>query len=178
MIDLQRIFVKIFATPSDKVSQEDFVPVFHSFIKEKKLGEVWVDVTNYAHVQHGPGVVLIAHHAQYAMDEADGRLGLLYSRKRGSSGTLTERFSDALMRAHDAARELASAPSLQQSLTFRGDELLIGAQDKLLAPNSDKTLALLHAPIAEALENTRGKPHTLTRIGDPRGPFTLLASPR
>ena len=37
---------------------------------------------DYRHVHDGPDVMLTAHDAHYAMDMADGRMGLLYSRRR------------------------------------------------------------------------------------------------
>ena len=43
-----------------------------------------IDVANYAHVPKGPGVALIGHGTDYFIDEGEGRLGLLYNRKRGA----------------------------------------------------------------------------------------------
>lgn len=175
MSELHRIFVKTWTTPESTVKQDDFIPVFHSFIAKKTLDEIWIDVTNYAHVKHGPGVILIAHHAHYGMDEAEGKLGLLYARKRGAEGSLADRFADALRRSKKATDALTATESLSAKLGFGQDELLIGVQDHLGAPNTDETFATLAPAVSEALTRVHGKSFTLTRTGDPRGPFTVLA---
>lgn len=175
MSDLHRIFVKTWTTPESTVKQDDFIPVFHSFIAKKALDEIWIDVTNYAHVKHGPGVILIAHHAHYGMDEAEGRLGLLYARKRGAEGSLADRFSDALIRSKKATEALMATEALSTKLGFGADELLIGVQDHLSAPNTDETFGTLAPAVSEALTRVHGKTYALTRAGDSRGPFTVLA---
>ncbi|HEV8246140.1 MAG TPA: hypothetical protein VGP93_10250, partial [Polyangiaceae bacterium] len=74
-----KIQVKYFAV--EPIALEHFVPVFHRFIRDHVLDELLIDVADYAHVHHGPGVVLVGHAADYYMDQGEGRLGLLYSRK-------------------------------------------------------------------------------------------------
>ena len=50
------------------VELEEFIPVFHDWIQTQQLAELLIDVADYRHVPHGPGVVLVAHDAHYAMD--------------------------------------------------------------------------------------------------------------
>ena len=82
-MDAHKLQLKLFADAQPGRSLEDFIPVFHRWIKDRVLtDDTLVDVANYAHVPEGPGVVLIGHGADYFMDEGGGRLGLLFNRKR------------------------------------------------------------------------------------------------
>ena len=75
-----KIQVKYFT--QEPVELEHFVPVFHRWIRDRVLDDMVIDVADYAHVHHGPGIVLIGNAVDYFMDQGEGRLGLLYSRKR------------------------------------------------------------------------------------------------
>ena len=68
-----------------------------------------IDVANYAHVPKGPGVVLIGHGSDYFIDEGEGRLGLLHSRKRGAPDA-GDRLADAFRRTLHAASLLEATP--------------------------------------------------------------------
>ena len=74
--------LKLFLQDSSQVNLEAFIPVFHDWIQHQRLDELLIDVVDYRHVHDGPAVMLIAHDAHYAIDVADGRMGLLYSRRR------------------------------------------------------------------------------------------------
>ncbi len=80
-IELQHINVKLFVRDPEKVDLEAVVPVFHSWIQGQIFDELLLDVADYSHVPDGPGVVLIGHEADYALDNTDGRLGVRYNRK-------------------------------------------------------------------------------------------------
>ena len=56
--------------------------MLHGWIRHDVLGTLLVDVADYTHVHHGPGVILVAREELYSMDESDGRLGLLYEQLR------------------------------------------------------------------------------------------------
>ena len=56
-------------------------------------------------------MVLIGHGADYFMDEGEGRLGLLYNRKRAEPPP-AERLADAFRRTVHAARLLEADPAL------------------------------------------------------------------
>lgn len=165
--DLQRIQVRLYAT-SAAPSTHDLARVLHGFIQRRAVDEVLVDVADYTHVHEGPGVVLIAHAAQYSLGAPDGRFGLLYARKRDAVGTTTERFVDAIARTRRFATLLsADLPGLG----FGDSELVVQVADGLLAPNDEATFAVLGPAIREAVGST----YALSREGDPRGPFTVRA---
>ena len=154
-----KVDLKVFLQEPAAVELEDFIPVFHDWIQHQRLDELLIDVVDYRHVHDGPGVMLIAHDAHYAMDRADGRIGLLYSRRRETHparndiGGLTERLQSVLQCALAACRLLEAEPSLQGRLNFRGDELLVRINDRLVSPtlaNIDDLQAHLR-PILERL---------------------------
>ena len=143
-----RYDVKIFVQETSAVEPAEYIPVFHRWIQEQRLPELLIDVADYRHVPDGPGVVLVAHDAQYAMDAAEGRQGLLYSRRRETHPSRTAiegteaRLRSVLHDALTACQELETEPALQGRLRFRGDELVLWCNDRLV-PDTDETYAAL-----------------------------------
>lgn len=135
--------LKLFLQDSSQVNLEAFIPVFHDWIQHQRLDELLIDVVDYRHVHDGPAVMLIAHDAHYAIDVADGRMGLLYSRRRETHPSRTaiqgvpERLHSVLQCALEACRLLEAEPSLQGRLKFRGDEMLLRVNDRLVSPTLD-----------------------------------------
>ena len=129
--------VKLYTRAGD-IELEKLVPVFHEWIRAKKISdELLIDVADYAHVPQGPGVVLIGHQSDYYLDVADNRPGLLYSRKRGFDGDFQAGIDDAFRRALGACQLLEEESSL--GLQFATDEVLFRVKDRLSAPNGDAT---------------------------------------
>ena len=132
--------LKLFLQDDSRVEVEDFIPVFHNWIQNQGLDELLIDVVDYRHVHDGPGVMLIAHDAHYAIDMTDGRMGLLYSRRRETHPTrsaiqsVTERLYSVVQCALQAGLALETEPSLEGRLKFRGDELLLRINDRLVSP--------------------------------------------
>src|SRR3982750_4095688 len=100
-MDTSRIGIKLFLTAAP-AHPEAVVPVFHSWIQQQALaGNLLIDVADYPHVPTGPGVVLVAHEANFSTDQAEPGPGLLYQRKRPFEettfdGRLAHAFRDAL----------------------------------------------------------------------------------
>lgn len=142
-MDSVKVEVKLFLQEPAEVDLEDVIPVFHDWIQHQRLDELLIDVVDYRHVHNGPGVMLIAHDAHYAMDRTDGRLGLLYSRRRETHParngiqSATERLQSAVQCALAACQLLETEPSLQGRVKFRGDELLLRVNDRLVSPAPD-----------------------------------------
>src|SRR5579863_976626 len=111
---IQHINIKIFVKDPSAIRLTDAVPVFHQWIRDGVCPEMLIDVADYMHVHEGPGILLIAHEANYSLDLRDGRLGLLYNRKASLDGTLQDR----LAQAHKAA--LAACDRLEQEEVFKG----------------------------------------------------------
>ncbi len=132
-----RVSVKFFLEQPDRVDQKAFIPVFHRWIQNNVLGTLLVDVTDYTHVHHGPGVVLVAHEGFYSTDEANGRRGLQFEQKRSIPGTLAEQIRHALGRAAKACAELERDESLNGTIRFRTNEVLLRVTDRLAASDDD-----------------------------------------
>jgi len=141
-MDTVKYELKLFVEDASGVDLEEFIPIFHHWIQTQELEELLIDVADYRHVPHGPGVVLITHDAHYAMDLADGRLGLLYSRRRethprlGAIQSVEDRLRSVWQRALTACQRLAAHPALSGRLQFRGDALLLRCNDRLQGPNT------------------------------------------
>lgn len=153
-MDAYRLGVKIFAEPLAGLGSEEFIPIFHRWIQNRRLAEALIDVADYGHVHQGPGVVLIGHGANYALDFDEGLPGLLYVRKRPAEGpvegTFAERLAAAFRAALEAARLLEEEPALTGKLRFGASRLRFRIHDRLLAPNNAATLAAVR-PALEAL---------------------------
>jgi hypothetical protein len=174
-MEAKKLQVKFFLE-NESVKLEDIVPVFHAWIREHKLGtEMLVDVADYAHVQDGPGVVLIGDASDYYLDLADGRPGLLYSRKRWASENASERVEDALRRALNACRLLESE-ALAVPLRFRTDEVLFRINERLHSENTDAGFAKVRPVLEQAFAKLYGKAPSLERQGEARELLTVKAS--
>jgi hypothetical protein len=137
-IELQHINVKLYLKYSD-VDLAPVIPVFHSWIQEQVFTELLIDVADYRHIHHGPGLMLIGHEADYSLDQTDGRLGLRYNRKSALSGSNLDRLIQATRSALVAALRLEADPMLNRSLSFNGQDLQLIINDRLLAPNNEST---------------------------------------
>jgi hypothetical protein len=134
--------LKLFLHEAYRVEVEEFIPIFHRWIQDQVLEELLIDVADYRHVHHGPGVVLVAHDAHYAMDMAEGQAGLLYSRRRETHVSrsalhrVEDRLASVFQCALAACQQLEAEPALNGQCRFRGDVLLLRCNDRLHAPNT------------------------------------------
>ena len=135
--------LKLFLQDTSGVALEDVIPVFHRWIQTRQLEELLIDVADYRHVHYGPGIILIAHDAHYALDLADGKMGLLYSRRRETHPGrrairgMEERLTSVFHCALTACQHLEAEASLQGRLQFRGDEFLLRLNDRLVVPTAE-----------------------------------------
>ena len=153
-MDSHKLIVKLFAENASAVPQHEFVPVFHGFIQARAIPDhLLIDVSDYAHVHHGPGVLLAAHEGNFYSDTGEGRLGLLYQRKQPLLGTvgLRDRLSRVFATTLQACAKLESDPTFQGRLRFRTDEVVIKVNDRLLAPNTPETFREVEPPLRSFL---------------------------
>ena len=66
--DLQRIVVKFHLDDGSPVELDKVIPVFHRWIQTGAVEGLLIDVADYSHVPQGPGVMLIAHEGNYALE--------------------------------------------------------------------------------------------------------------
>jgi hypothetical protein len=169
----ERVQVKLYARDPAAVELERFVPVFHQWIRDDVLDELVLDVVDYAHVHEGPGVVLVGHGSDYYVDFAEGRPGLLYSRKRSFEGDGPARLADAFARAVRAC-QLLEGDAAAGGLRFRTDDILVRIPDRLHAPNTDATFEAVEPAMRELLGRLfGGAPLELAREGDGGRAFTV-----
>jgi len=170
-MNLQHVNVKIFVDGELTVDLERFLEIFHGWVAEQSMEELLIDVADYRHVPHGPGVVLVGHEADYAMDHAGGRYGLLYNRKAPLEGSNAERFLQALRAASKACSLLETAFS---ELRFDRHRFEIFINDRALAPNTDETRDELRSELAAFLHNVLGE--TDFQIDDRRDPRSRVGA--
>ena len=167
-MESHKLVLKFFLDDPAAVPESAFVPVFHSFIQTHALPDhLLIDVADYAHVPESPGVVLVAHEANYYLDRFDGRLGLSYSRKRPLEGTFAERLRFVVTSALEAAARLEETPALADRLQFRTDQLTFKINDRLLGPNNAETLDTVRPDLEQLMLQLYGDRATLQLDLDP-----------
>jgi hypothetical protein len=157
-MDLYKIGVKIFVANPQTVNLRDFIPVFQGWIQKQKIaGHQLIDVHDYSHVDNGPGILLVAHEGNFSLSQEGGRLGLFYYRKQPLEGTLDANLKRVLEIALHACQLLEAEPKLD-GIKFDTKQILVLANDRLLAPNEPATADMLEPIIASALGQTELAP--------------------
>ncbi len=172
-MELQHINLKLFIENPESVKLEDYGGIFNGWIQEQWTDELLVDVADYQHVHAGPGVVLIAHEANYSIDNTDNRLGLLYNRKAQISGTTQGKLTQAAQALLKAAQKLQK----ERGLKFNGREMQLIVNDRLVAPNTVETLTALLPDLNTFFTRLfGGAEFTVNHVADPRQRFTVFVS--
>lgn len=171
-MNLHQLSVKFFVAGEGRVDQDALIPIFHRWIRERRLDErVLVDVADYRHVHHGPGIMIIAHDAHYGLDEEAGEPGLLYSRKRDPTGPAPDKLRDAAGKALAACALLEREPDAGP-LSFSGSRALFRVQSRLVADNSAASFSELEPHLAALASDLYGEGAAEIRhVGDPRAPL-------
>jgi hypothetical protein len=136
---------KIFTSRCELASGE-VIALFQRWIQNERMDELLIDVVDYSHMHHGPGVVLVSHDGLYGLDHGGGRTGMSYRKRRGASEAALPALKMALGAAARAARALHD--DSQGRVTFAGNEVAVGFADRLHAPNTQATLAALEGDLA------------------------------
>ena len=171
-MNVQHINVKFFLENPETVILAEYAAVFNSWIQKQRLEELLIDVADYLHVHHGPGIMLIGHQADYSLDNRAGRLGLLYNRKEPLEGTTQEKFVQAISAALTAAQILEK----ENGLKFIGSEVQLIVNDRLLVPNTPETYAALEPALSGFFDRLyAGAEYVITHNIEPRERFTVNA---
>lgn len=134
-----RVGIRICSEGATGIDLPEVIPVFHRWIQRGIVDGPLVDVADYSHVNRGPGIVLIAFDANYAIDILDGRLGLTWYRKRPSGLSLKDTLTDGARRLVALCVALEAEPEFCGRLKFRADTITLFSNDRLLAPNTVST---------------------------------------
>ncbi len=158
-MDSYKLAVKLFVQDASGITGHEFVPIFHSWIQQKRLSDhLVIDVADYEHVHHGPGTMIVTFEANFSTDHEDGQLGLLYIRKQPipNAETFTQRLRAVMRPVLQAAQWLEEDPTLGGKIKFRTDELLVRIYDRLLAPNTAETFAAVKDDLASFVTDVYG----------------------
>lgn len=173
-MDLHKFGIKFFVADGDKIEILKLIPVYHRWIQQKLLDDLLIDVADYSHVPAGPGVMLIAHEGNYALDEAGHERGVVYYSKQPLAGELPERLASVARKALKAVELMSADKDLDGTLKLSGNRLEFFANDRLVAPNDDASYAALEPALRHFLDrlfaDTR---YTLQRETDPRERLTV-----
>ena len=172
---IKKLNLKLFIENPEALDIDAVIPVFHGWIRDNLLEGLPIDVADYKHVPNGPGLMLIGHDGDYAIDFANGRSGLWYSHKREWSAAtdLQGQIRLAWERLIHAAQLLENDPTL--AIRFSVAELELTLADRLNAPNNATTFALVRDDVQAVLSELLGG----AAVGlawtneDVRRPFTL-----
>jgi len=168
-MELQHVNIKIFVDGDLPATPDTFINIFHNWTAEQSCDELLIDVADYRHVPAGPGVVLVGLEADYAMDNAESRWGLLYNRKAATDGSNSDRFSQAFHAAAAACQRLEAA---MPGLSFSRQEFQLLINDRALAPNVPETWEACREEIETFVKSQLGHGDaTITVEPDPRRRF-------
>ena len=171
-MEFQHINVKLFVDGGLQTDLELIIEAFHEWTARQSFDELLIDVADYRHVPDGPGVVLVGHEADYGMDHAGGRWGLLYNRKAPTSGSNQDRIVQALSAAANACRLLEGT---FRDLRFGRREFLVSVNDRALAPNVSETYDAFEPDVRAALTGACSDVEfEFEREADPRRRLQLL----
>jgi hypothetical protein len=166
-MSLQRISVAV-PIVDTQIDPESVVSMFHDWIRGRAVEGLLIDVTRYAHVPDGPGIVLVGHEGDYALDLAAGRPWLRYTLKRDNDGSARELVARSLRRLAGAAAQAAQA-----GIETADGEIVVRICDRLRAPNDAAVRERLTSEVAAGIADVLGDV-TLQSSGlsdDPREPL-------
>jgi len=173
-MDLHKFCVKYFAEDPSAVRLDAVIPVYHRWIQKQAVEGMLLDVADYGHLPQSPGVMLVAHEADYCMDAMEGPLGLLYNRKTSTGGRLSDRIAAAFWAALGACVKLENEPEFQGRLKFDARRALFIANDRLNAPNTEEGYQALRSDLSAAIAKVYPSNFELHRVtADPRSRLTV-----
>ena len=150
-MEIQHVNVKILVDGEQAIDPERWIEVFHQWVSQQSTEELLIDVADYRHVSAGPSVVLVGHEADYALDHAEDRYGLLYNRKAAVEGSNADRLRQAMGAAIGACRQLETAFNGSSPLRFDRQEFEVIVNDRALAPNTESSYADCQRELATVL---------------------------
>ncbi|HBB32577.1 MAG TPA: hypothetical protein DDZ80_07055 [Cyanobacteria bacterium UBA8803] len=175
-MDLERFCLKFLVRPETTIDETTFIEVFHEWIRLRTLKGTLIDVADYRHVPNGPGVMLITHEINYAMDRGNGELGLYAQRKLGQGETHKERVLELAKATATFGALLESDSRVAGKLRLEGGKFYYMANDRLRAPNTEEAFATLKPDLeAAAAELYPGQNVSITRLdNDARDRLTAV----
>ena len=174
-MSLERFCVKFFTQPGADIDDTVFIEIFHEWIRLKTLNGVLLDVADYRHVPNGPGIMLISHEINFAMDSTNGRFGILAQRKLGKAANHRGAVLELVAATLKFAALLENDPRTAGKLDFDAGAFEYSSNDRLLAPNTPAAFTDLLPDLQSAAAVIYpGQKVLITRIeNDPRDRLTI-----
>ncbi len=172
----KRLAVKFNLKQNPTFPTNKLVPVFQRWIQEHAVEGLLIDVTNYSHVQDGPGVILIADEGDYGYDLSKGQVGLRYTRKRFLPDNLQDALRQSLRLALIAAQRLEDEEVLE-GVEFDYTTAEISFLDRQNYQNTSAVYDAIQADLTQILAESFEADVTLSRTNnDPREVFAVTYS--
>ena len=169
-----KIAVKFYMDKGQDVAPAVWFKTFNKWISANEGPDVLIDVADYSHVKNGPVTLLVGHEYDISIDDADGKRGVLFSRKRSGEGTFAEHLSSVVKQACEAGRRVETDGDVGDQVAFRGNEVCIILNDRLNAPNSEETLQAIQADLDALLAKLYdGADVSVSRRDDAKARLTL-----
>jgi len=149
-MNIERFCIKFFARPGATLDEAIFIDIFHEWIRYKKLGGILIDVADYRHVPDGPGLMLITHEINFAMDHTADGFGLFAQRKLGQGDNHIARIIELVQSTAAFGALLESDQRVAGKLSLEGGLFHYMSNDRLLAPNTAESFAALQPDLAAA----------------------------
>jgi len=165
-MELQKLNIKFFVEQPNALVLTDFIEIFHSWIQA--TDGVYHDVADYSHMQAGPGIVLVANHANVSIDESGNRRGLLFSQKAPLAGSNQDKLRAVLRVAIENCRKLEAEPALRGKLRFAANEAVISLNDRLVGENSQEGFDAVKGDVEAAARQLFGGAARVRRDDDGR----------
>lgn len=176
-MNLERFVIKFPARSGSQLKDEaDLIPILHEWIRLKKLEGTLIDVADYRHVPEGPGVMLISHEINYALDHTGGQWGLSAQRKLGREGIQEPSHVDRIVNLIRATARfgvlLEADQRIKDQFHLSGEQFYYRSNDRLHGPNTDEAFAQLKSDLEVVAKTVYpDKSVSITRIqeleGDP-----------
>lgn len=173
---IERFCVKFFARPDTNIDDAIFIDIFHEWIRYQKLSGILLDVADYRHVPEGPGIMLITHEINFAMDYSEGRFGLLAQQKLAQGATYQECLQGLVRATANFGALLEADPRIAGKFSLEGGTFHYMSNDRLLLPNTATAFASIRPDLETAAAVIYpGQAVSITQLdNDPRDRLTVV----
>lgn len=148
MQDLQRINIKFHTPIPAGLALEPIIKVLDGW---KDEAGHWLDIADYIHMDHGPGVMLYGKICFVSFDKTDGEAGILYQQRHGLTGELPQRFEQAFIEALNYAKRMSSDPNYPPEIAKSTSLIDVYVNDRYRVPNTEASEQALKPVIEELL---------------------------
>ena len=166
--DLQRIDLKVLLDAPERPQLDSILTAFDRWRQETDAPSDWVDLADYAHMQHGPAVMMAGKRENFAVDTNEPGPGILVQTRKGLKGSIEERFAEAFRRHLALSVRLTNEPEWPAELQVRGGDWIVSINDRLGFPNNDESDRALRQGLVALLDKLFTDGYDLARDADPQ----------